>query len=301
MVNWSKTPWGHNKAEAEQAREAVLWFGLIGLACTAATLANPYGIDLHRHLFWYLFSPSSVTGHVTEWLSPDFRNPRLYWFELLVPICAAAGLWTGLRREMASCVLTLGGLQFALLSVRNIPICAILSAAPIAKLIEETVQRTTGSGSDKRRQWSFSISDGCAVTLVIAGLLVLTQHSRGSLRLAPESSPTVTAVARLPRGRLFTTDSWADYLIYTSPGRRVFFDCRSDMYGPDLVHQYLWITEAKPGWKDLLMSYGIAVALVPKASAISAALASSVEWRLLFADGTAVVFVRSECEVSACN
>ena len=104
----------------------------------------------------------------------------------------------------------------------------------------------------------------------------------------------VAAVTHLPPGRLFTSDSWADYVIYTNSGRRVFFDCRSDAYRGDFVQAYLRVMKAEPGWQEVLMKYRIAVALVPRTSAISAALASSVEWKLFYADETAAVFERSE-------
>ena len=90
------------------------WFSLTALACLTATLVNPYGIELHKHVVEYLFSPGTVTAQVAEWLSPDFHNPRLHWFELLLPLGAAAGLWHGLRGRLAWCVLTLGGLHLAL-------------------------------------------------------------------------------------------------------------------------------------------------------------------------------------------
>jgi hypothetical protein len=295
VVKCNKSLMGQNEGDEKKAREWACWFGLIGLGCLAATLVNPYGIELHRHILWYLFSPSSVTTHVTEWLSPDFHNPRLYWFELLLPLCAAAGLWNAWRRRFAWCVLSLAGIHLALAAVRNVPICAILCAAPVASLIDELVGQysfmipfdTTGRPTSPQRA-------GVAICFGIASLLVLGGYWSKPMPLAPESSMPVAAVTHLPPGRLFTSDSWADYVIYTSSGRKVFFDCRNDVYGGDFVQAYLRVMKAEPGWQEVLMKYRIAVALVPRTSAISAALASSVEWNLSYADETAAVFERSE-------
>jgi hypothetical protein len=46
-------------------------------------------------------------------LSPDFRNSRMHWFDLRLPVGAAAGLWHGLRCRFArgqgsECSLTAG-------------------------------------------------------------------------------------------------------------------------------------------------------------------------------------------------
>jgi hypothetical protein len=294
-VKWSESVVRQNGADEQQARSRSCWFGLIGLACLAATLANPYGIELHRHIPSYLISPSSVTTHVTEWLSPDFHNPRLYWFELLLPVCAAAGLWNAWRGRFAWCVLSLGGIHLALAAVRNVPICAILCVAPVASLIEELVgQYSSTVPFDGTGRRMFSLPAGGAICFGIASLLVLGGSWSKPLRLAPESSLPVAAVTHLPPGRLFTSDAWADYVTYTNSGRRVFFDCRSDVYGGEFVQGYLRVMKAEPGWQEVLMKYRIAVALVPRTSAISAALASSVEWSLSYADETAAVFERSE-------
>ena len=97
----------------------------------------------------------------------------------------------------------------------------------------------------------------------------------------------------MPGGRLFTTDRWADYLIYTQPSRKVFFDCRNDAYGAEVLQEYLSVMRATPGWGSVLDKYSLKVALVPKTSAISAALSLSRDWKLFYQDSVAAVFRRS--------
>ena len=104
-------------------------------ACALATRVNPYGLHLHHHVASYL--RSSVTAHVAEWLPPDFRNPHLDWFELFLPLASAAALWHGAKRRFRWCLLMLGFLHLALVSVRNVPLFAIVSAAPVAWAAEE--------------------------------------------------------------------------------------------------------------------------------------------------------------------
>ena len=58
-------------------RQRVRGYTVLIVACLAATLINPYFTGLHHHIASYLFSGASVTGQVSEWLSPDFHNPRL--------------------------------------------------------------------------------------------------------------------------------------------------------------------------------------------------------------------------------
>jgi hypothetical protein len=258
----------------------------------ATTLVNPYGLELHRHVLWYLFSPSSVTTHVSEWLSPDFHNPRLYWFALLMPACAAAGFRSATRAEFAWSAMSLGSSFLALIAVRNVSLCAVLCAAPVASFVEETVgQRRPGLAPQPRLRSLTSAHNRiiASCTLAVAGLSLSCVKP---LHLPPDSSIAAAAAAHLQLGRLFTTDSWADYLIFMDPSRRVFIDCRNDLYGPDLVDAYLRVMEARPGWQEILGKYSISVALVPRTSAISAALAASTEWRLSYENATARVFER---------
>ena len=122
-------------------RQRVRGYTVLIVACLAATLINPYFTGLHHHIASYLFSGASVTGQVSEWLSPDFHNPRLAWFEVMLALGAAAGLWHGLQKRFSWCLLTLGSAHLALVSVRNVPIFAIVSAAPVAAMIEDLIRR----------------------------------------------------------------------------------------------------------------------------------------------------------------
>ena len=271
------------------------WFAFTGLACFAVILANPYGIHLHRHILSYLFSPNTVTAQVAEWLSPDFHNPRLHWFELMLPLGAAAGLWHGLQGRFAWCALTLGWMHLALGSVRNVPVFAIVCAAPVASLVEDLVrQHGSGLRIHAAEAWLIRSRVATFVCYGIAGVLLVAVVYTRSLRLGPQSSLPVEAIAHVPPGRLFTTDRWADYLIYAEPGRRVFFDCRSDLYGPQFVSAYQTIMRAAPGWQEVLRAHGLTVALVPAQSPISAALADSADWTPSYRDATAAVFLSAK-------
>jgi len=271
------------------------WFGLTALACSAATLVNPYGSQLHRHIVEYLLSPRTVTAQVAEWLSPDFHNPRLHWFELLLPLGAAAGLWHGLRARLAWCALTLGWMHLALVSVRHAPIFAIVCAAPVASLAEQMVQRyVLGKRLREAEASMVSSTVGTLICCAVAGALVIAVGCRRGLCFGRAASLPVEAVAHLPPGRLFTTDRWADYVIYAKPGRLVFFDCRNDLYGPSFVNEYLTVIRAEPGWQQVTAEYALTVALVPVDSPISSALLASTGWRLSYRDAIAAVFTRSK-------
>lgn len=284
--------------DLEQQGESLRWarcFGLTATGCLAVSVVNPYGLDLLRHIAGYLFAPTTVTAHVAEWLSPDFRNPRLCWFELLIPLGATAGLWHGMRQRFAWCGMTFLSLHFALVSVRNVPIFAIVIAAPVASLLDTLFRRFVPlrhiQPPHQANGLAWSAAEAVVGYGVMAGLL-LGASVRPHRRRAEDDQLPVTALRHLPSGRLFTTDRWADYLIYTEPQRRVFFDGRSDFYGPAFVRDYLTVMDGRPGWQTVLDRYGLLVAMVPARSSIDALLGESPSWRKRYQDSTAAIFVR---------
>lgn len=288
--------WWFSNAGEERGhyRRQVKWCGLAVLACGAATLANPYFVELHLHIASYLFAPSPVTAHVSEWLSPDFHNPRLGWFELVLPLAAAAGVWHGLNRRFHWCLLIFGFMHLALLSVRNVPLFAIVCAAPLAAAAAEALTKfdcwcsfrtTEAMVNGTKRRWATASS-------WVLGLALLALASASPVTLGQGMGIPVAAIRNLPPGRLFTTDQWADYLIYAHPGRNVFFDGRNDFYGSGFVESYLTIMRAEPGWEAILGKFRVSVAMVPTNSSISAALRADPDWQEMYHGAEARVFVR---------
>jgi hypothetical protein len=56
---------------------------LTGAACFAATFINPYGWQLHKHIFQYITDPYELQ-HITEFQSMNFHSPVVVYFEPLM-------------------------------------------------------------------------------------------------------------------------------------------------------------------------------------------------------------------------
>ena len=242
------------RGKGSQSGRRFRWYALAIAVAAATTLVNPYGIGLDRHIISYLFSRPTVTAHVSEWLSPEFHNPRLAWFELLLPLAAAAGVWHGLKHRFDWCLLIFGFMHLALLSVRNVPLFAIVCTAPVAAAGEEVLLKLDFWRYVREAEGVAKGSSRVRMTLALWGIgfAAIVAVGVSPVRLGAGSSIPVAAVRRLPPGRLFTTDQWADYLIYAQPDRRVFFDGRNDFYGPAFVQAYLTLLKAEPGWQEAL-------------------------------------------------
>jgi hypothetical protein len=95
--------------------------------------------------------------------------------------------------------------------------------------------------------------------------------------------------AEILNARLFTTDQWADYLIYRHPEQKVFIDGRSDFYGPEIGNQYLRLMNGGWDWQKLMDKHEFNVALLPVDNALSQLLKQRPEWRVVADDGKRIL------------
>ena len=94
-----------------------------GLACLAATLANPYGLELHR---WLAMSLSQPRPEITEWAAPQVTDPIFWPWISLLTFTVLSLLGTRLRRDWVKItILALVAWQSAL-HLRHIAFLALL-------------------------------------------------------------------------------------------------------------------------------------------------------------------------------
>jgi hypothetical protein len=136
----------------------------------------------------------------------------------------------------------------------------------------------------------------------VLGALVLWGARGGDAVGFPPSHFPVMAVAqnleRLapPAGmpRVLTSDQWGDYLIFRFyPRARVFFDGRSDFYGPGAGADYQELLAAGPKWREAVERYGFETALLPLDWPLGAVLEREPGWDVVYRDRVAVVLVRN--------
>jgi hypothetical protein len=97
--------------------------------------------------------------------------------------------------------------------------------------------------------------------------------------------------AEILGSRVFTTDQWADYLIYLHPEQKVFVDGRSDFYGPEIGNRYLGALNGTPEWQKVMEKYSFNVALLPVENALSQLLKQRPEWRVVADNGKQIFLV----------
>jgi hypothetical protein len=282
-------------------------YAAVGAATLAASVVNPYGIALHRHVGRYLAS-DWIRNNISEFQSPSFRTEDILQFEILLVVSLALMGLLLARKRVGDALLVMVWTHFALSSARHIPLFVVvnapLAAAEISRLWGDWANRSSPR-SVGHVLWSLGTDLGpsfrrigiWAPALAVA-VMLLTPAARWPTDF-PEASFPVSLVrsesSRLVAARVFTSDQWGDYLIYKGwPKQKVFFDGRSDFYGPALGDEYLLLMAGRRGWANLLDKYRIGIVLIPCDGPLVSLLDMQPAWKRIREDKVGVIYQRSD-------
>jgi len=96
----------------------------------------------------------------------------------------------------------------------------------------------------------------------------------------------------LAAARLFTSDQWADYLLYANyPRQKVFYDDRA-FYGVEMYRSVHTLLDGQAGWAAALDRYQADRVLIEAGGPLSARLRESASWALIDQDTTGELFAR---------
>jgi hypothetical protein len=276
------------------------------VACAVATLANPYGWHLHQHVVEYLHD-STLLDNISEFQTISFHNPGSVFFECMLVLGIAAAFWC-LHHRLAGLGLTvLLWAHAALFSGRNIPIFMLFAAPAAALMMQDLFARMCRMRflrvlrpdiddlvSDLRGMERGSrayVLSGIAVLLLALGFA----SGKGVFQAQFNSKNFPFRAISIVHGsgirRLFTSDQWADYMLYRYyPSEAVFFDGRSDFYGGALVQKYQHIMNAQYDSEGLLKKFAIDGVVVKTDAPVATLLKHSPDWKLLYDDGATIIF-----------
>jgi hypothetical protein len=280
-------------------------------ASSAATLLNPYGWRLHAHAIEYLRS-GWIQATIEEFQSPRFRSESLLQYEILLLAGVSAIPWLLRRKEIYPGCLILLWAHESLAAVRHVPLYCLAACPYLASCIQDSWNRwLRGCRPDSLLRALHSVNQtwrpwcsGYTIFPVLACFALGVTAGNGShsidfppnkfpVNLVARNSHLLTSGTGSPR-RIFSSDQWSDYLIFQLyPSVRVFFDGRSDFFGPWRGTFYQQLMGGEPDSPGILDRDDVEFALVPKAWALAGLLRRCSGWRVADADGQAVLFERT--------
>jgi hypothetical protein len=95
---------------------------------------------------------------------------------------------------------------------------------------------------------------------------------------------------------MFNSYNWGGYLIWHLwPDYLVFVDGRTDLYGDELLRQYLQVRFAQPGFQEVFDVHSIDFVLTEAEGFTDNFLTLDDDgWSLAYADDVAVIYMRDE-------
>jgi hypothetical protein len=291
--------------------------GAVTGASLVTSLVNPYGYWLHVHIYRYL-SDRWLMNHIDEFLSPDFHGVAQQCFVLILLI-TIVGLAVGRKPPLAHVLVLLFAAYSGLYASRSLPVSSLLITLVVTPLLTQAVGegRTHPELSSSLRavfaKWEGFGSRMTGVELnfrghlwpVIAamlGLLVcvhrgnLGSHAWMDAHFDPKHLPVQAGEAIAQRGirePIFSLDSWGGYLIYRLyPQTRVFIDDRHDLYGKEILKNYLKAVRVTPDWEGFLNEKRVNWVLAPSGSSLANMLMLTSRWNVAYRDNTAILFER---------
>lgn len=281
-------------------------YGTFAAACLAATFVNPYGWQLHLHIWQYLRADWLIK-YIDEFQSPVFRGPAMLRFELLLfggLISLWPLVWRGRLREA---LLLVFWAHAALVSARHVTIYVLAAAPPIAEEITtlwmlwtrpKSRRSSIGLIRDLFRELRPAAASTSIWVPVVLAVLALTRFGGPWPTDFPPSFPTALLARNAPligagRSHILTVDLWGGYLNYKYyPYRRVFLDGRSDAYDRSVLDDYLALRSAAENWRDLAARYAFTLAIIPRDWPLARAMKESLDWVLRDQDEVALLFER---------
>ncbi len=271
----------------------LLPLGLLALACSLATLVNPYGLDLPR-TWWTVMGSTVVHERIIEH-NPLLRSPFAWTVVAFAAVYAAMMVSVPLCSLRVTWLLPLVWFCLAWSRIRNGPLFASVAIVALAELLPAVRWSSALYGWGNRLLPQFGNASDIlgwrsavvpAATVVTAGVLLRLGHwaqldpNVWPVQLLPELR---TYDSNRPPGTPFFNDmNFGGFLIAHTPNLRVFIDDRCELYGDAGIMAYDQAHRKDPSQVDRWAEqYGFDRALVVRASSIDQYLRESDGWRVV--------------------
>lgn len=273
---------------------------IVTAASALAILLNPYGWRMLA-LPFDTVGIGALQDFIQEWASPDFHEPQVWPFALLL-IALLAAVGVGDRRlDWSDLVLCAGTTLMALMAGRNIAVFALVATPTLSRHVHDWLTARGWQIRPLRRVSGAKL----ALNWMLLAIVLLGALAKAAVALNPETVreaqreafPVELAAhlqAEPPEGKLFNSYNWGGYLLFAAPDVPVYVDGRTDLYGDDVLRTYLSVALVRDGWATTLDEQRIAVIAIEADSVLAQMLREQPEqWReQQFDEGRSALFER---------
>jgi len=277
-------------------RERILHMILLGVLSLAAVCLNPHGPIM---LLYPLKTVSigALQDYIAEWQSPNFHmreSQPFLWMFMLTWLALA----TSKRRAHATELIALiafGYLGFT--ASRNVALLGLIAAPVLARHGYSSLQPIIDRippGRDLSPKLAHSLNLVLAILVAGAVLLkvsvpLMTETNLEELESRHPTAAIEFILRERPPGPLFNSYNWGGYVTWALfPHYLSFVDGRTDLFGDEILSQYIQVWRADPEWQQILDAWDVHLALVETAAPIAKVMLYE-GWDVLYQDSEAIV------------
>ena len=283
----------------------------ISIAGFVFVVINPLGIEIWKIPF-NTVAVETLQNLINEWASPDFhyifQQPMMWMMLGAFSLMALSG-----RKPDGVEIVTLAVFSWlALTARRNFGPFALATAPIFGNHLNALLIKWKTTAGD-RSDWTRRLSNGMdqdrdlspwlnnLVNLLVIGLLLIAVGWKTNYAVlekfheAEEKAFPVQAVDWLTenevKGNLFNDYNWGGYLIWHLRDYPVFVDGRTDLFGDQVLNDYLEVMGLGDRWEGTLAEYDIRAILVESDSYLAKFLSLS-NWKEVYRDDLAVIYIK---------
>jgi hypothetical protein len=262
--------------------ELALFFSLAVLPLT------PYGTELAAYPFDMMFKQPINLASMSEWQSMPFDQRFGQIFLGVVIVVVLLQMMFRFTWRLEEVALAVVGTVMACLHARM-----VMLFVPFLVPIFATMMARLLPAYDRTKE--HYVLNGALIAGVIAAM-VHYYPPRDLLQQKIAAVFPVRAVEYLDAhqvpGPMLNTYFFGGYLV--NSGRRVFIDGRGDLYEKSgVLGDYIVLSQLEPGAFSVLERYGVASCLLHRNEKLSVALAHSTDWKQVYSDQNAALFVHA--------
>ena len=269
----------HNRAGLARG-----WAGFFA-AAIGMSLLTPNG--WHGLLFPFELVNMKHIANIGEWAPPDFQ--KLQPLELGLMALLYVALTRPVQVPIPRLLTLIGLLHLALHHGRHQMLAGIVGAIILASPLRNALGGRSAASASDASPWTWVLA-GAA----IAALLTTFRATHPLVRTDDRISP-ITALSHVPAEirlePVLNSYEFGGYLIFSDI--KPFIDGRAEMYGDKFVFDYLdALSPNRAAFQRIVDAYGIRWAILGAGSPTLDMIDALPQWRRLYADRIAVVYVR---------
>ncbi|RMF94122.1 MAG: tetratricopeptide repeat protein [Nitrospinota bacterium] len=302
------------------ARGELRLLSLISLSALGFCLVNPHAYHLFYRLYRELHA-NLLQVRIFEWQAPfSITYPLFpdlfYHYKFFLGVWAVSLFLNWRGRRFLDFALTIPLLGLSLLSMRYIGLFTLLSAPLVIRNLHDILHTLSVRQGETEERSFFPVQACVALAFLVFALFLARDvvsnnyyvRNRSLVRFGIGASALVApqdAVDFLqdfhPPGRLFHTLDLGGYLMWRLyPRQKVFIDSVSISVDPRFVQEYFTVLAFPEYWETYSQKYGIQTVFLthfwPQAKPLLAFLARDTNWKLIYFDDMAAIFVRQSIQ-----